>query len=288
MLLTKLITRAIGSIQTTFGEVPILEVGEEAEEEVEHLSQHDRYATRLDTATMHCYYKFDRAYSSSNHSTKNDKQGPHNAFLASQNSVQDYEWYFDSGASNHVSHQTDKFQDLTEHHGKNSLVVGNGEKLEIVGTGSSKQNSISLHDVLYVPNITKNLLSVSKLVVYNNIVVEFDAKSCFVKDKLTWKAILIGKLKNGLYQLSGIERDACAYVSIKEGWHRKLRHPNNKILDKVLKDYNVKLSLIDHLSFCEACEYGKMNFLPFKSSSSHAQEILELIHADVWGPAPII
>lgn len=30
-----------------------------------------------------------------------------------------------------------------------------------------------------------------------------------------------------------------------------------------------------------------MHLLPFKSSSSHAQEILELVHTDVWGPAPI-
>ncbi|KAI5421851.1 hypothetical protein KIW84_045334 [Lathyrus oleraceus] len=39
---------------------------------------------------------------------------------------EDYDWYFDSGASNHVTHHTDKFQDLTEHHDKNSLFVGNG------------------------------------------------------------------------------------------------------------------------------------------------------------------
>jgi histone deacetylase 1/2 len=187
-----------------------------------------------------------------------------------------------------VTHQTDKFQDLTEHHGKNSLIVGNGEKLEIVATGSSKLKSLNLHDVLYVPNITKNLLSVSKLAADNNILVEFDENCCFVKDKLTGKAILRGILKDGLYQLSGIEKDSSAYVSVKESWHRKLGHPNNKVLDTVLKSCNVKLSPSDHFSFCEACQYGKMHFLPFKNSSSHAREILELVHTDVWGPAPII
>ncbi|GAU17915.1 hypothetical protein TSUD_330400, partial [Trifolium subterraneum] len=139
-----------------------------------------------------CFYRFDKTYSRSNHSSNNDKQGSHNVFLASQNSVEDYDWYFDSGASNHVTHQTNKFQDMAEHHGKNSLVVGNGEKLEIVATG---------------------------------------------------RTILRGTLKDGLYQLS--EKDSSAYVSVKESWHRKLGHPNNK-------------------------------------------EILELVHTDVWGPAPII
>lgn len=186
-----------------------------------------------------------------------------------------------------MTHQTEKFEDLTEHHGKNSLIVGSGEKLKIIATGSSKLNSLNLHDVLYVPNITKNLSSVSKLTAEHNILVEFDANCCFVKDKLTWKAILRGTLKDGLYQLSRTERDPCAYVSVKESWHRGLGHPNNKVLDRVLKNCNVKLLPSDHFNFCEACQYGKMHFLPFKTSSSHAKEILELVHTDVWGPAPV-
>jgi len=67
-----------------------------------------------------------------------------------------------------------------------------------------------------MPNNTKNLLSVSKLTADNNIFVEFDANCCFVKDKLTRKAILKGTLKDDLYQLSKTERDLCAYVSVKE------------------------------------------------------------------------
>lgn len=32
---------------------------------------------------------------------------------------------------------------------------------------------------------------------------------------------------------------------------------------------------------------AKCIFLPFKNSSSHAKEILELVHTNVWGPAPV-
>ena len=122
--------------------------------------------------------------------------------------------------SNHVTHQTDKIQDLTENNGKNSLLVGNDEKLKIIASGSTKLSNLNLHDVLYVPEITKNLLSISKLTADNNILVEFDANFCFVKDKLTGKALLKGKLKNGLYQLSDvsprINKDSCVYMSVKE------------------------------------------------------------------------
>lgn len=168
------------------------------------------------------------------------------------------------------------------------MIFGNGKQLEIIATGSSKLKSLNLHDILYGPNITKNILSVSKLAADNNILVEFDKNCCFVKDKLTGKTVLKGIIKDGLYQLSGNESSPSAYISVRERWHRKLGHPNNNILDKVLKNCNVKVSPSDNFSFCEACQYGKMHLLPFKSSSSHAKEPLQLVHTDVWGPAPIM
>lgn len=247
--------------------------------------------TRTGHTAISCFYRFDKSYSGTNYSnSENEKQGTHNAFVASPYSSQDYEWYFDSGASNHVTHQTDRFQDLVEHTGKNSLMVGNGEKLKVVASGSSKINTVNLHDVLYVPQITKNLLSVSKLTSDNNAIVEFDHDCCSVKDKVTGKVLLKGIRKDGLYQLydaTQTNKDACAYLSVKENWHRKLGHPNNKALDRVLKICNIKTSPSDQLEFCEACQLGKSHLLPFKPSSSHAQEFLELVHTDVWGPAPI-
>lgn len=50
----------------------------------------------------------------------------------------------------------------------------------------------------------------------------------------------------------------------------------------------MKASSNDQFSFCEACQFGKLHLLPFKPSSSHAKEPLDLIHSDVWGPAPIL
>lgn len=113
----------------------------------------------------------------------------------------------------------------------------------------------------------------------NNIIVEFDVDCCFVKDKITGKELLRGRLKDGLYQLSesyNKSNDPCAYISIKESWHRKLGHPNNKVLDKVLKNCKIKTppSDSDHHTFYEACQFRKMHLLPFKSSGSHALEHL--------------
>lgn len=66
---------------------------------------------------------------------------------------------------------------------------------------------------------TKNQLSISKLTHDNNIIIEFDVDCCFVKDKMTGKTLLRGKLKDGLYQLTGSDNqsnDPFADISIEE------------------------------------------------------------------------
>lgn len=50
---------------------------------------------------------------------------------------------------------------------------------------------------------------------------------------------------------------------------------------------NVKTPIKENLSFCDACQYGKSHALPFTKSTSRATTILDLVHTDLWRPAPI-
>lgn len=43
-----------------------------------------------------------------------------------------------------------------------------------------------------------------------------------------------------------------------------------------------------NFSFCKDCHYGKHHQGHFPMSQSRAKKPLELIHSDVWGPAPIL
>jgi len=116
---------------------------------------------------VNCSYRYDKSYTCSNHNAKNNKRENHNAFIASP--YQGYELYFDSGASNDVTYQNEKFQDLNENNGTtSSLSIGNGERLKILASSTTKLNKLNLHNVLYVLEIIKNLLSVSKLTANNN------------------------------------------------------------------------------------------------------------------------
>ena len=42
-----------------------------------------------------------------------------------------------------------------------------------------------------------------------------------------------------------------------------------------------------YCSKCEVCKLAKHTKLPFCNSNSKSNEIFELVHSDVWGPAPV-
>ena len=84
------------------------------------------------------------------------------------------------------------------------LVLGGGSHLLMSHIGHMNlptSLSLKLRNILLVPPITKNLISISKSTLENDVIVEFDSTCYSVKDKKSKVVLLQGKLKNGLYHL---------------------------------------------------------------------------------------
>ncbi|KAJ7556787.1 hypothetical protein O6H91_05G098400 [Diphasiastrum complanatum] len=81
----------------------------------------------------------------------------------------DGSWYIDSGASSHMCSSKDSFSSIIPYEGaKKFIYTANDQecKIEGVGTISLKlaySKVLSLHKVLFVPKLTKNLISVGHL-----------------------------------------------------------------------------------------------------------------------------
>ncbi|XP_059309943.1 uncharacterized protein LOC132061088 [Lycium ferocissimum] len=74
----------------------------------------------------------------------------------------------DSGATDHVSRDREAFVEFRVSPESRWIYVGNNAKLEVKGIGTCKMDlrggrSLMLHDVLYAPEIRRNLVSVSVL-----------------------------------------------------------------------------------------------------------------------------
>lgn len=117
-------------------------------------------------------------------------------------------WFPDSGATNHVTNDLLNLNLSSEYSGGKKLALGDGFEMNIAHIGetilqsgsSLSSRKIMLKNLLHVPNITKNLLSVSQFAQDNSVFFEFHLFSCFVKDQASKEVVLKGTLDNGLYK----------------------------------------------------------------------------------------
>ena len=127
------------------------------------------------------------------------------------------------------------------------VFVGNGKGLQIhhVGTFVFKpfsSYSFKLKNLLHVPHIKKNLLSVSQFARDNNIYFEFYPNSCYVKSQNSKETLLQGTLKSGLCSFSPVQPVIFAptsFLASTKGdatfkiWHLRLGHPSTDVVSRV-------------------------------------------------------
>jgi transposase InsO family protein len=150
--------------------------------------------------------------------------------------------------------------------------------------------AMRMKDVLYVPGLTKNLLSISSLDKKGIKVAFIDGEVLmWLKVKTIEDAVVIGTKEDGLYKLKG-HLDATLTHSTKspcELWHRRLAHIKYKSLPYVSKVVTDLLEFkVDHEGVCKGCAQGKNINNPFPKSNNKAEVILDLIHSDVCDPIP--
>lgn len=209
-------------------------------------------------------------------------------------------WLLDSGCSDHVINNDKYFCEYTELKTPVEIKVGDGFSLT-----ASKIGNISLYfyvkgnwiktvirNVYYVPNMHRNLLSVSSIVKQNNVVIFSNNSAKIYNPKNDLIAIATCKCK--LFELIG-KIDYCNSKSYtthvltdKEKWHKMLGHTNFHNLKEMCKLGALKglPEKFDNESYvqCEICLKNKMTNLPFHNNRRRANDILEIIHTDVCGP----
>ncbi|ERM95949.1 hypothetical protein AMTR_s00060p00205900 [Amborella trichopoda] len=127
-----------------------------------------------------------------------------NAFHANHSNIDDAS-YPNSGASKHIPVDLSNLSLLSKYIGLEQIKIGNGTSLSINNIGSSNlltsNATFSLCNILYVPSICQNLLSVNQFTKYNYVVFEFHPSHFVVKDQSTGRALMHGLAKDSLYQL---------------------------------------------------------------------------------------
>ncbi|GAU16908.1 hypothetical protein TSUD_36660 [Trifolium subterraneum] len=169
--------------------------------------------------------------------------------------------------------------------------IGNGEHIPVKGKGTiaitSYTGTKNLTDVLYVPEINQNLLSVGKLL-EKGFKVIFEDKNCIIKDPIGQEMFKV-KMKSKSFSFDPMKKERSAFpvtTSTTDLWHKRLGHFHYSGMDYMLKNQLVRgvPSLTEKAIECEACQFGKQTRKPFPTSSCRANQKLQLILTDVAGP----
>ncbi|KAF3653356.1 hypothetical protein FXO38_15678 [Capsicum annuum] len=110
-------------------------------------------------------------------------------------------WHLDSGASNHMTGNLSQFSSLSSGVSKHFIHTANGHTLSSSGIGSIG----NLSNVLYVPNLKANLVSVGQLV-DQNCVVKFSPNGCVVQNLKTGMTMATGHRFGRIFLLESVHR----------------------------------------------------------------------------------
>ena len=208
-------------------------------------------------------------------------------------------WIVDSGATCHICNDDKMFASQEILQNTQTVVLGDGHYLAATASGvvelqlvlpDGVTKTYRLCDVLYVPGLLYNLLSVSKLTETGRKVKFLDIQ-CLISDQ-EGRVIGLATKKGNLYYLnSNCSNHEWIYNAEEQRhgsiWHRRFGHLNNKYLkplsrEKLVKGFNYHVA--DSTKVCESCAQGKLHKTKFpRSERSRAKMPLELIHSDVCG-----
>lgn len=113
------------------------------------------------------------------------------------------QWYMDSAATSHMTANPGMLTSYSKLSQKKGIVVGNGHLITIQGRGNVQFQQfnpfLNLRNVLYAPQMIKNLISVRKFTADNWVSVEFDPFGFSVKVFLMGNQILRCESSGELY-----------------------------------------------------------------------------------------
>nr|GMD60238.1 Retrovirus-related Pol polyprotein from transposon TNT 1-94 [Ipomoea batatas] len=117
--------------------------------------------------------------------------------LSGNNTSDSKPWYFDSGASHHMTNTALPLKNVQKYSGDLQIHTADGNSLPITTVGDI---SASLNNVFVSPKLSTNLISVGQLV-DSNCTVQFSKSGCFVQDQVSGKMIAKGPKVGRLFPL---------------------------------------------------------------------------------------
>ncbi|KAF6136064.1 hypothetical protein GIB67_000468 [Kingdonia uniflora] len=178
---------------------------------------------------LKCWHRFDNSYQ--------DEAIPQALATIHLNEPEVGEWLPDTGATTHITDNPGTLSNIKPYFGFDYAIMGNGNRLLITHMGETRiaNSKLHLHNVLVVPDIKKNLISVSQLTDSYPCDFMFNVRGFVIKDQTTNQVMASGNKKAGLYVLENAKSMALFsnrfHMVDEDTWLRQLGHPQIRVLN---------------------------------------------------------
>lgn len=224
---------------------------------------------------------------------KEEKENTEFCFSAHTSECQLLNWALDSGATEHLGNENTPMENIRSLKYPICIrVAKSGVTLRADKFGdvtvccvvNGKKNYITIKEVLQVPGLDHNLLSVRKLEKNGFRIVFENGKGTIEKNGTVAAAATISDKQ--LYILDLHKSDSALLSECIETWHMRLghlRYESVRRLPSLVEGMNIN-SDPSSSQVCKVCVEGKQTKLPHNQPRSRATRPLELVHSDLMGP----
>lgn len=165
----------------------------------------------------------------------------------------------DSGASHHMTGTLECLYNIYDIP-QSPVSIPDGVQTAAISQGSvNLGNGLILQNVLYVPNLKCNLISVGQLILDSHCLVTFTEQLCIVQDHMSKTVIGLSELRNGVYVFRVMDQPIAAYATTLESvllLHRRLGHPPSQHLSYV-SSTSRSSKIKKELDSCDVCFRAK-------------------------------
>jgi hypothetical protein len=207
----------------------------------------------------------------------------------------------DSGATDHLTNSLNGFFTYLSCLSSRKIATTDGSLTTVASVGDVKLGpSLILKNVLHVPRLSTNLVSIQKLTQDLRCNVVFHHSYCVFQDEDSGRMIGHARERDGLYYLetpsqTSITKGKLSYSFVSEHFssnkekvwlhHRRLGHPSFRVI-KIMFPFLFKGLNVENFH-CEVCELAKHKRVPFSAINRRSSIPFYLIHSDIWCPFTI-
>ena len=142
-----------------------------------------------------------------------------------------------------------------------------------------REEKFKLSKLLFVPNLSCNLVSVAKITKELNCTVTFFDDSCILQDRISKKPIGVGRQRDGVYFYDEAPLKIQSHaVKTSDLWRKRMGHPSNEVMSLFAKELDFPDYVRSKNKMCDACYRAKQTRMQFHVSDNNANDLFEVVH----------